>query len=136
MKKAGGIIALIGSILGALSSLFALSFSGPGSLYTVGISRLSILKEIEGAYSGFVWNEPGIVFNYRLGWVVASFAMATFMLSVIYLIVPKRFPAFLLIVCAGTTAFLGGGHIALYMSMALVGGILALFPKPKQRQYA
>lgn len=135
MKKAGGIIALIGSFLGVLSALASLSLGGLGSLRTWGISSFSILTEFKGEYSGIIMNEPGIVFNFHLGWVVVCFAMATFMLSVIYLIVPKRLPAFLLIICAATAAFLGGGHIALYMTMALVGGVLALFPKPKQAQY-
>ncbi|MCY3883717.1 MAG: hypothetical protein OXG24_02255 [Gammaproteobacteria bacterium] len=136
MKKAGGIIALIGSIFGVLSAFATLSLGGLGSLHTWGISSLSILKQFERAYYGFVMNEPGIMFNYHSRWVVVSFVGATFMLSVIYLIVPKRFPAFLLIICAATAAFISGGQIAIFMSMALVGGILALFPKPKQPQYA
>ncbi|MCY3883631.1 MAG: hypothetical protein OXG24_01820 [Gammaproteobacteria bacterium] len=136
MKKAGGIIALIGSIFGVLSALAALAIAGPEGVHTVEVSRLAVISEFNGTYPGFAMNEPGIVFDLHLGWVVVCFAMATFMLSVICLNVAKHLPALLLIICAAIAAFLGGGHIALYMSMALVGGILALFPKPKQPQYA
>lgn len=136
MKKAGGIIALIGSFLGVLSALASLSLGGLGSVHTWGISGLSILTEIEGAYYGFAMNEPGIMFNYHSGWVVFSFVMATFILTLIYFIVPKRLPAFLLIICAATAALISGGQIAIFMSMALVGGILAMFRKTKQAQYA
>ncbi len=136
MKKAGGIIALIGSILGVLSALASLSLGGLGGVHTWGISSLSILKEFEGAYYGFAIGEPGIMFHYRSGWVVVSFVIATFLLTLIYFIVPKRLPALLLIICAATAAFISGGQIAIFMSMVLVGGILALFPKPKQAQYA
>lgn len=135
MKKLGGLIALIGGILGLFVAIVGL-----------------VLWHLELAhphrdlfFGGFGLDSP-VAFSHlasqdfdikaSLRWVGVFFTMATCVLAVICLIVERRLPAVLLIVCAATGAVVGVPLVKLFMVMALVGGVLAVSPRTRQPQYA
>lgn len=134
MRKSGGIIALIGSIFGVLAALVALAIARDVGWVSTSNTVVRVSFPADGGYSEYFFEGPAL--TTFMAWSTVISCIAVFMLAVICLNVDKRLPAILLIVCAAVAAILGGAHVALFMGMALVGGILALFPKPKQAQYA
>ena len=103
MQKAGGIVALVAGIFGVFAAIFTLFFGGVASAF-----------EAEGADT--------VV---GLGWGGLMFAFATIVLSAVAMGAKGRVPGILLIVCAIGGAILGGTIVAIFMVLALVGGILA-----------
>lgn len=105
MRKAGGIIAIIAGVFGIFAAILTLMIGGVG----VGL-------EGEGAHT--------VVY---LGWGggIASFLVIVF--GAVALNAQSRWPGALLIVTSIAGAIGGGTIVALFMVLALIGGILALF---------
>ncbi len=59
------------------------------------------------------------------GWGGILFSFATIVLGAIAMGAKGRVPGILLILCAIGGAFLGGNIVAVFMVLALIGGILA-----------
>jgi len=112
MQKAGGIIALVAGIFGILAAIVTLSVGGVGSAFNA-----------EGA---------GTVVG--LGWGGMIFSFLTIILGAICIGTTSRVPGLFLVGCALAGAVLGGTFVAVFMVLALVGGILAMIgtkPAPK-----
>lgn len=109
MKKAGGIIALIAGIFGVLAAIVTLLFGGIGA----GL-------EADGA---------DIVLWLGLGGMFFSFLTIVF--GAVAMSAASRWPGVLLIISSIVGAVLGGTLVAVFMVLALIGGILALFGKAK-----
>lgn len=107
MRKAGGIIALIGGIFAVLAALFTLVVGGAGKAF-----------DANGADTVLM-----------LGWGGVVFSFLTIVLGAVCMGAKSRWPGVLLIICALAGAILGGTFVALFMVLALAGGILALFGK-------
>lgn len=111
MKKAGGIVGLIAGIFGVLAAIVTLFFGGIGA----GLEQ-------EGADTVVM-----------LGWGGVLFSFLTIVFGAVAMGATSRWPGVLLILCAIAGAILGGTLVAVFMALALLGGVLALFgksPKP------
>jgi len=117
MRKAGGIIALIAGVFGVLAAGMTLFVGGVGA--------------------GFEAEDADLVIG--LGWGGVLFSFATIVLGAISIGATSKTPGVLLIICALCGAVLGGTFVAVFMGLALVGGILALFggesEPPEQSAY-
>lgn len=105
MRKAGGIITLIAGILAVFAAGFTLLVGGAGSAF-----------EAEGADQVVLFGVGGLVF-----------AFLTIVFGAISMNAGSRWPAVLTILCALTGAVLGGSLVAIFMVLALIGGIVGLF---------
>jgi hypothetical protein len=105
MRKAGGTIALIAGVFGVIAAIFTLIVGGLGSAF-----------EAENA-SQVVW----------LGWGGVAFSFLTIVLGAVAMNAKGRLPGTLLIFCSIAGAILGGTFVAVFMILALIGGILAVF---------
>ncbi|MQT14422.1 hypothetical protein [Segnochrobactrum spirostomi] len=105
MRKAGGLIALIAGIFGVLAAVFTLLVGGVGGAFEADGSKTIIL----------------------LGWGGILFSFFTIVLGAITMSARSRIPAALLVVCAIAGAILGGTLVAVFMVLALMGGICGLF---------
>jgi hypothetical protein len=103
MKKAGGIIALIAGIFGVIAAIATMFIGGVGA-----------------AFGG-----EGAETVIGLGWGGILFSFMTIIFAAIALNAKSKVPGILLIVCAIAGAILGGTIVAIFMVLALVGGILA-----------
>ncbi len=135
MKKLGGLIALIGGFLGLFAAivglvLWHLELAHPYSDLFFGSFGL----DSQFAFSHLASQD--FVIKASLRWVGVFFTMATCVFAVICLIVERRLPAVLLIVCAATGAVVGVPLVKVFMVVALVGGVLAIFSSPRQLQYS
>ena len=106
MRKAGGIVALIAGVFGVIAAGVTLVFGGIGSAF-----------EAEGAST--------VV---GLGWGGVLFSFLTIVLGAVAISAKGRVPGVLLIVCALAGAVLGGTFVAIFMGLAVLGGILAAVP--------
>lgn len=104
MKKAGGIIAIIAGVFGTIAAGITLLVGGLGS-----------------ALGG-----EGASTVIGLGWGGVLFSFATIVLGAIALGAKNKIPGTLLIICAVLGAILGGTLVAVFMVLALIGGILAV----------
>lgn len=104
MQKAGGIIALIAGIFGTLAAIVTLFVGGVGSAF----------------------NAEGAATVVGLGWGGVFFSFATIALGAITMGAKGRVMPTLLIICAIQGAILGGTLVAVFMVLALVGGIIAM----------
>lgn len=104
MKKAGGIIAIIAGVFGVLAAGATLLLGGLASAF-----------EAEGS---------GTVVG--LGWGGVAFSFAVIVLGAIVLGAKGRIPSILLILCSVLGAILGGTLVAVFMVLALIGGVLAV----------
>ncbi len=111
MRKAGGIIAIIAGIFAVFAAGFTLFVGGVGRAF-----------EAEGA---------GTVIG--LGWGGVLFSFLTIVFGAVCLTVEERFVAILLTVCALAGTILGGTFVAVFMALALIGGLLAVFEKSKPK---
>lgn len=105
MKKAGGIIALIAGIFAVIAAFATLMLGGVGSAVNAKNAQTVVM----------------------LGWGGVLFSFLTIVLGAICMNASSRVPGALLIVCALAGAVLGGTFVAIFMALALIGGILALF---------
>jgi len=103
MKKAGGIVALIAGIFG--------TFAGGATLFIGGV--------------GGAFDAEGAETVVGLGWGGIFFSFLTIILGAVCMGSQSRIPGILLIICSILGAVLGGTMVALFMALALVGGILA-----------
>lgn len=110
MRKAGGIIGLIAGIFGVLAAGATLFMGGLAGAF-----------EAEGAET--------VV---GLGWGGVLFSFLTIVLGAVCIGAKGKLPGVLLIVSAILGAILGGTLVAIFMVLALVGGILALFGTKKK----
>ena len=108
MRKAGGIIALIAGVFGTLAAGATLLIGGVGGAL-----------ELEGAST--------II---GLGWGGVLFSFLTIIFGAVAMNAQSRLPGLLLAVTAILGAVLGGTLVAIFMLLALVGGILALLGGP------
>jgi hypothetical protein len=111
MKKAGGIIAIIAGIFAVFAAGATLLIGGLGSAF-----------DAEGANT--------II---GLGWGGVLFSFITIILGAVAIGVNSKFVGLLLVLSSLAGAILGGTFVAIFMALALVGGILVIFgaKKPK-----
>ncbi len=102
MQKAGEIIALIAGIFALFAAGATLIFGGLGSAF-----------EAEGADT---------VVNF--GWAGILFSFTTIILGTVSIWAKGRTPGILLIISAIMGTILGGTLVAIFMTPALIGGIL------------
>lgn len=110
MKKAGGIVAIIAGIF---------------AIFAAGATLL-----IGGMASAFEAEGSGTVVG--LGWGGLVFSFATVVLGAIVLGSKSKVPGILLIVSSIAGVILGGTLVAIFMVLALLGGILAIIGTKKQ----
>ncbi len=104
MKKAGGIISLIAGIFGILSA--------------------GITLFLGGAASAFNADGAGTVVG--LGWGGVAFSFLVIIFGALAIGAKGKVPGILLIISSILGAVLGGTLVAVFMLLALIGGILAL----------
>ena len=104
MRVAGGIVAIISGVFGTIAAGFTLFLGGVASAF-----------EAEGS---------GTVVG--LGWGGVTFSFAVIILGAIATATKSRIPGVLLVFCALAGAVLGGTFVAVFMALALVGGILVV----------
>ena len=109
MQKAGGIIALIAGIFGIFAAGATLFMGGLGGA-----------MEAEGANT--------VV---GLGWGGVFFSFLTIVLGAVAMGAKSKKPGIFLIISSSLGAVLGGTLVAVFMVLALIGGILTLFGLPK-----
>jgi len=109
MKKAGGIIALIAGIFGVIAAIFTLTIGGVASAFEASGSETVV----------------------GLGWGGLIFSFITIILGAVAMSAKSKVPGILLIICSIAGAILGGTFVAVFMILALVGGILAVIGKKK-----
>ncbi|HOJ49100.1 MAG TPA: hypothetical protein PLD48_09620 [Bacillota bacterium] len=109
MKKAGGIIALIAGIFGIIAAIVTMFIGGVGA-----------------AFGG-----EGAETIIGLGWGGILFSFLTIIFGAIAMNAKSKVPGILLIICAIAGAILGGTFVAIFMVLALVGGILAVIGTKK-----
>tara|TARA_A100001391_G_scaffold149645_2_gene107094 strand:- start:4868 stop:5230 length:363 start_codon:yes stop_codon:yes gene_type:complete len=109
MKKAGGIIALIAGIFGIIAA--------GATLLLGGITSVSGVEHADVVVG--------------LGWGGVGFSFLTIVLGAVAMGAKGPIPGILLILCAIAGAILGGTLVAIFMVLALIGGILALFGNKK-----
>lgn len=103
MQKAGGIVAIIAGVFAVMAALTTLMLGGLGAAF-----------EAEG-FSTIV----------GLGWGGLAFAFGTIVLGAVSLSAKTKTPGVLLIVSSLLGAILGGTLVALFMALAMIGGVLA-----------
>jgi hypothetical protein len=103
MNKAGGIIAIIAGVFGIFAAGFTLLFGGLGSAL-----------EADGATTVI-----------GLGWGGLIFSFTTIILGAVSLNAKTKKSGLLLIASSIGGIILGGTLVAIFMALALVGGILA-----------
>lgn len=103
MRKAGGIIALIAGIFAVFAAGATLFVGGVGSAF-----------QAEGASTVVALGWGGVIFSF-LCIVLGAVAIGT----------RSRLVGILLIVCSLAGAVLGGTLVAIFMALALIGGLLA-----------
>lgn len=113
MKTAGGIVAIIAGVFGVGAAFVTLLVGGLGS----------------------AMSSTGAGTVVALGWGGVFFAFAVIVLGAVCIAAKSRVPGYLLMASAVFGAILGGTLVAVFMVLALVGGILATIgvkkPKPE-----
>ncbi|MCY4641425.1 MAG: hypothetical protein OXC41_01795 [Gammaproteobacteria bacterium] len=112
MRKAGGIIALIAGVFAVFAAGFTLFVGGIGSAFNA---------EDAGTIVGLGWG--GVAFSF-LAIVLGAVALGT----------ERKIMGILIVVCAIGGAILGGTLVAIFMALALVGGILIIAAPRKHDQ--
>ena len=107
MRKAGGIVALIAGMFAVVAAGFTLLVGGMGSV-----------AKANNADTALMLGRGGVIFSFL-----------TIVLGAVALGADSRWPGILLILCAIAGAILGGTLVAIFMALALIGGILASLGK-------
>lgn len=110
MKTAGGIIAIIAGIFAVIAAVMTLFIGGIGSAF-----------EAEGANTVI-----------GLGWGGIIFSFLTIVFGAIALGTRSRVIGVLIIITSILGAVLGGTFVAVFMALALIGGILVTVGAKKQ----
>ncbi len=111
MKKAGGIVALIAGIFSIIAAIVTLLIGGVGSAV----------------------NASGASTVVGLGWGGVIFSFTTIVFAAVALGAQSRIPGILLILNSIAGAILGGTLVAVFMALALIGGILATIGGGKKK---
>lgn len=104
MKKAGGILGLIGGVFGVFAALFTLFFGGLASAFSA-----SGASTVVG-----------------LGWGGLAFSFLMIILGAVCLAAESKWPAAMLAAGSVLGAIFGGTAVAICMILSFVGGIFAL----------
>ena len=112
MKKAGGLIALIAGIFAVIAA---------------GVTLL-----VDGMAGAVEAENASMVIGLGWGGVVLSFLTIVF--GSVCINAKGKLPGILLIFCAIAGAILGGTLVAIFMALALIGVILALFGGDKENR--
>lgn len=110
MKKAGGIISLIAGIFGVIAAIATLFVGGVGATFGG-----------EGAETVI-----------SLGWGGVLFSFLAIIFGAVAIGSKSKVPGILLIICSIAGAILGGTFVAIFMVLALIGGILTVISKKKE----
>lgn len=110
MKKAGGLVALIGGLFGVVAAVLTLMVGGCG---------MAIEAEEAGTVVG-------------LGWGGVAFSFLAIILGAVAMGARSRWPGVLLVVCALLGIVFGGTLVAVTMVLALAGGTMAIIGKRAQ----
>lgn len=110
MQKAGGIIALIAGIFGTFAAGATLFLGGLGG--AVGAEGADTVS--------------------NLGWGGVLFSFLTITFGAVAMGAQSKKPGILIIVSSILGAILGGTLVAIFMVLAFIGGVLALFGLPKE----
>lgn len=110
MQKAGGIIALIAGIFGTFAAGATLFVGGLGG--AVGAEGADTVA--------------------ALGWGGVLFSFLTIIFGAVAMGAQNKKPGILIIVSSILGAILGGTLVAIFMVLAFIGGVLALFGLPKE----
>jgi hypothetical protein len=108
MRKAGGIIALIGGIFGVFATIFTLMVGGMAAAFKAQGSDTLLM----------------------LGWGGVFFSFASIVLGVIAMNANGRAIGIWLILCSLAGAVLSGTFVAICMVLTLLGGILVASARP------
>lgn len=111
MQKAGGIVALVAGVFAVLAAFVTLFIGGVGGAV-----------DAEGADTIIL-----------LGWGGVFFSFACIVMGAVAMNSISRVPGILLIICALAGGILGGTLVAIFMALALVGGILAIMGRRKPK---
>lgn len=111
MKTAGGIIALIAGIFSIIAAGITLVVGGVGSAFNADSANVVV----------------------GLGWGGVVFSFLTIVFAAIALGVRSRVPGILLIISSLVGAILGGTLVAIFMALALIGGILVVIGGGKKK---
>lgn len=103
LQRSGGIIALIAGIFSVFAAFATLFIGGVG-----------------GAFGA-----QGADTVVGLGWGGVFFSLATMVLGVVNIVGKTKRPGYWLIGCSILGMILGGGLVAIFMLLALIGGIMA-----------
>jgi hypothetical protein len=103
MRKAGGIIGLIAGIFGTIAALVTLLVGGTGAAFHA--------------------NQANLIVGLGFGGLIAAFL--TIIFAAVAIGAKTRIPGILLIVTSIAGAIGGGTLVAVFMVLALIGGILA-----------
>ncbi|QIB34788.1 hypothetical protein [Ancylobacter pratisalsi] len=109
MRKAGGIVALIAGIFAVIAAFVTLMIGGTAAAFEADGSETVVL----------------------LGWGGVLFSFLVIVLAAVTMGAESRKPAVLLILCSAAGALLGGTLVAIFMALAMLGGILGLFGPPR-----
>ncbi|UMZ73738.1 hypothetical protein [Natranaerofaba carboxydovora] len=112
MRLAGGIISLIASIIAVGMAFVTLFIGGVG-----------------GAFGA---EEAGTVTG--LGWAGLFLSFLLIVISVVVIVMPSTKPAIGIIVLSILTAIFGGTLVAIFMVLALLGGIMAIIGAKNELQ--
>ncbi len=104
MRKAGGIIALIAGVFGVLAAIVTLGVGGVGSALKADHASTVVY----------------------LGWGGLAASFLTIIFGAVAMNASTRGPGVLLIISSVAGAILGGTLVAVFMALALIGGLLAL----------
>ena len=149
MRKAGGIVAIIGGSLGLIGAVIGFFFGGfmenvdleelDAVLEQDGTSVEQVLEESAGEaveVSDEMLDEIGGTFQQGF-WMGLVFSVATIVLGVFSMRANNWMPGAILIVCSVLGIFFAGGFVMVMMFVTALGGILALFPiKPEEEPAA
>ena len=107
MKKAGGIVALIAGVFGVVAAGITLFVGGLGGAF-----------DAEGASTVI-----------GLGWGGVLFSFLTIAMGAVTINAKTKKPVVILMVFAIAGAILGGTVVAIFMGLAFIGGVIAIFDK-------
>lgn len=112
MKKAGGIIALIAGIFGVIGAIVTLFLGGVGA-----------------AIGG-----EGAETVIGLGWGGVLFSFLVIIFGAVTIGAKGKVPSILLLISSIAGAILGGTIVAIFMILAIIGGILAIIGGTKKKE--
>jgi hypothetical protein len=105
MQKAGGIISIIAGVFGTIAAGATLMFGGLGAAF----------------------DATGADTVIGLGWGGVLFSFLVIISGSLLISAKNTIPAIATVVFSGLGVFLGGGLVAIFMALSVLGGILGFF---------